>query len=494
MKFLIGPSTKKHKEADLLVIPFIKRKNKIELVHKDKKWEGHFHALLTLGDFKGKEGELIYLYPPNSLPEKRIAMLGLGDVNKITMETLRRAFSLLVKSCHSKKIKNLNLLFPTVPGLTPDVLLRGIAEGILLSNYQFTKLKHDTLKDNEPFLIETITLLGLDSSYLDSLTKYKAICEGVYFARDLVNSNADEVTPQYLANVASSIANSHPKLKATLFDKKRIEKENMGLLLAVNRGSTLDPTFIILEYKGTSKSKDHTVLIGKGLTYDTGGLNLKTSGMELMKCDMAGAATALATLKVAAELDLPIHLTAVIPSTENSISSTSYKPGDVYRSYTGKTVEITNTDAEGRLVLADALSYAEKHLNPTRLINFATLTGGIDIALGNEAIGMMSNDDALSDSFLHAGSATFERVWRLPLFEEYKDNLRSDVADIKNCASRSASSITAAIFMQQFISNQIPWVHFDIASTAFFSEAKRYHPKFATGIGVRLMIEFLQNI
>jgi leucyl aminopeptidase len=492
MKFLIHAGPKKHKEADLLVIPFIKHKNKVELAHEDKHWAEPLQMLLAVGDFKGKEGEVIYLYP-QSFSEKRIALLGLGDANKITTETLRRAFGLLVKSCHAKKIRQLNLLFPQVPGLANDVLLRGIAEGLLLPNYQFTKLKHESLKDNEPILIETVTLLGLDPSYLDALNKYKNICEGVYFARDLVNGNADEITPQYLAHTALSLANSHPKLKATIFDKKRIEKEKMGLLLAVNRGSAIDPAFIILEYKGVAKPKDHTVLIGKGITFDTGGLNLKSSGMDLMKSDMAGAATTLAILKVAAELKLPLHLTAVIASTDNSISSTSYKPGDVYISYTGKTVEITNTDAEGRLVLADALSYAEKNLNPTRLINFATLTGGIDIALGSEAIGMMSNDDALSDSLIHAGSATFERVWRLPLFEEYKDSLRSDIADIKNYGSRSASSITAGIFMQQFISNKIPWAHFDIASTAYFSEAKRYHPKFATGIGVRLMIDFFQN-
>jgi leucyl aminopeptidase len=215
--------------------------------------------------------------------------------------------------------------------------------------------------------------------------------------------------------------------------------------------------------------------------------------METMKADMSGAAICLATLKIAAELKLPVHLTAVIPCTDNQISPQSYKPGDVYTSYSGKTVEITNTDAEGRLILADALAYADQNLKPTRLIDFATLTGAIEIALGSEAIGMMSNNDALADSFVHAGSTTFERVWRLPLFDEYKENLRSDIADIKNYGSRSASSIAAGIFMQQFIRTQTPWVHFDIASTAYFSETKRYHPKFATGIGVRLMIEFLLN-
>ncbi len=492
MKFSVQSKTKKHPHADLLVIPLIRRHNKIDIAVEDKNWmrQLDLERILAVGDVKAKEGEVVFLYPAN-LAEKRLVLLGLGDVDKITMESLRRAFSQITKSAQAKKITKLNLLCPKIPGMDQEIVVRGVSEGLLLPNYQFTLLKKDSLKDNTPSRIESVCFLGLETSYLEQLNNYKTICEGVYFARDLVNHNADEVLSHHLADVATSLAKTYPKLKATVFDKKRIEKEKMGLLLAVNRGSTIDPAFIILEYKGSPKAKEHTVIVGKGITYDTGGLNLKSAGMETMKADMAGAAVCLATLKVIADLKLPLHVTAVIPCTDNQISPTSYKPGDVYTSYTGKTVEITNTDAEGRLILADALAYAERNLKPTRLINFATLTGAIEIALGGEATGMMSNNDALADSFMHAGSTTFERVWRLPLFEEYKDSLRSDIADIKNYGSRSASSIAAGIFMQQFISPQTPWVHFDIASTAFFSEAKRYHPKFATGIGVRLMIEFL---
>jgi leucyl aminopeptidase len=319
------------------------------------------------------------------------------------------------------------------------------------------------------------------------------ICENVYFARDLTNTNADEVNPQYLVKVSLDLAKKLPRVKATILDKKKIQKEKMGLLLAVNQGSHLDPAVIVLEYKGSANAKEHTVLIGKGITYDTGGLNIKSGGMETMKCDMAGAAVVLAIIRTAAMLELPVHLTAVIPTTENAVSATSYKPGDVYTSMTGKTVEIANTDAEGRLILADAIAYAKKYLKPSRIIDFATLTGGIEIALGSEATGMMSNDDALADLFIRAGSETFERVWRMPLFEEYKDNLKSDVADIKNVGTRSASSCTAGIFLQQFV-EKTPWVHFDIACTAYFNEAKRYQPKFGTGIGVRLMIEFLKQL
>lgn len=267
----------------------------------------------------------------------------------------------------------------------------------------------------------------------------------------------------------------------------------MGLLLAVNRGSDSDPAFIIIEYKGNPKSKEKTVLVGKGITYDTGGLNIKVSNMETMKGDMGGAAAVMGTIVAAASLDLKVNVTAVIPTTENSISSRSYKPGDIYKSYSGKTVEIGNTDAEGRLILADALAYAVDHLKPTRLIDLATLTGAMIIALGTETIGLFSNNDALADGLIRSGSDTYERVWRLPLHEEYRDQLKSDFADIRNIGGRAAGSITAAIFLQEFV-GKTPWAHLDIAGTAYLEDgAKRYHPKYGTGSGVRLLIDFLEQ-
>ncbi len=233
--------------------------------------------------------------------------------------------------------------------------------------------------------------------------------------------------------------------------------------------------------------------MGKGITYDTGGLSLKpTSGMQDMKCDMSGAATALGTIFAAAKIGLKKNVTAIVPSTENCIGSKSYKPGDVYIGYSGKTVEIDNTDAEGRLILADALAYASKKLKPSRIIDFATLTGAIIVALGEETTGMMSNNDELAAQLAKAGEATYERVWRLPLFEEYKQQIKSDVADLKNSGGRDASSITAALFLQEFIGD-FPWAHLDIAGTAHLSKARRYHPKNGTGVGIRLMIEFLEN-
>jgi leucyl aminopeptidase len=418
----------------------------------------------------------------------------LGPEEKVTTEKLRRSYAALTEFSIKKKIPDLNLVLPKISGLDEEASLRGVVEGLLLANYTFDQLKHDSIKEEKTELLKKVHLIGGGKNTLAYAQKCLTICDGVYLARDLINGNADDVNPDHLVQVAKGFAKTLSHVKTTVFGRKEIEKEKMGLLLAVSRGSARDPAFIICEYKGNPKSKDHTVLVGKGVTYDTGGLNLKPTGsMEEMKCDMSGAAVALATLYTAANLGLKVNLTAVVPACENGIDASSYKPGDVYKSYSGKTVEIGNTDAEGRLILADALAFANDHLKPTRLIDFATLTGAMVIALGHETTGLMSNDDSIAKSLIQAGNETFERVWRLPLFEEYKDQLKSDIADIRNIGGRPAGSITAALFLQEFV-GKTPWAHLDIAGTAHTNEKRRYHLKQGSGIGVRLMIEFLENL
>ncbi|MBA3722886.1 MAG: leucyl aminopeptidase [Parachlamydiaceae bacterium] len=484
----------KRKESDILVIPFWKGK-------KHGEWAVSLSPSLTTscfpalesGDFKGKEGETLFLYLKDQ-PEKRAVLLGLGANEKISTEILRRCYGSLLKACLSRKFQALNVIIPKIDALTEDSLVSGISEGLLLPNYPIERYKQqDSEELDPPVLLKKVILIGPYKHALTIAEKCFAIAEGVYYARDLVNGNADDITPQYLEACARGLANQFPHLKVTLFDKKRIEKEKMGLLLAVNRGSHLDPAFIIMEYKGNPKSKDHTVIVGKGITYDTGGLNIKTVNMETMKCDMGGGAACFGTIIAACNLQLKTNITVVIPSTENSVDAKSFKPGDVYISYLGKSVEMTNSDAEGRLVLADALAYAVAHLHPTRLIDIATLTGGIDVALGAEATGLMSNDDALSNALVLAGANTFERLWRMPLYDEYREKLKSDIADMKSWNGRSATSCVAAMFIKEFTGN-IPWAHLDIASTAYMIEPKKYQPKYATGVGVRLMIEFLENL
>lgn len=485
----------KRKKADVLILPYWKDKQTIQPAFSlHGKQPRLLDEVLATEDFKGKEGETLFLYIEGE-PEKRWCLLGLGAKDKATVETIRRSYGAFTKTCLSKRLKSINLVIPEQESIVSEKLVKGIAEGLFLPNYTFNRHKQREQDEPEEFLLQSVTWMGGQSDILKIVKDTYTVCEAIYYTRDLINENADNVTPQYLAQCAQEMASKHSAIKTTIFDKKRIEKEKMELLLAVNRGSALDPAFIIMEYQGNPHASDRTILIGKGVTYDTGGLNLKpTGGMETMKCDMSGAAVCLGILLAVAQLKLNVNLTVVIPSTENGIDARSYKPGDVYRSYLGKTVEMTNSDAEGRLILADALSYAVKNLHPTRIIDMATLTGAIDVALGFEAAGLMSTHDELAQALLQAGNETYERLWRMPLFDEYKERLKSDIADLKSWNGRSASANVAATFLRQFVAESIPWAHIDIASTAYVSEAKKYWPKYATGYGVRLMIEFLQNL
>lgn len=486
----------KRKNADVIVIPFLSKKVGVEwAIESDKLLASSIDLLLKTGDFKGKEGEVFYLYTDKVI-EKRIILLGLGSKEKINTEALRRAYGCLTKFCLSRKFSSLNVLIPQIDGISRPDLLGGLADGVLLPNYVFDQLKQISLNEPEKnILLQKVCWIGASPKDVEYLNKKLIINSGVYYARDLINGNADDVTPQYLAQCARKIAKDHSEVKATLFDKARIEKEGLNLLLAVNRGSNLDPAFIILEYKGNPKSKNHVVMVGKGITYDTGGLNLKPTGsMETMKCDMSGAAACLGAILCAVRLKLKVNFTIVIPSTENGIDAKSFKPGDVYKSYAGKTVEMTNSDAEGRLVLADALAYAVKKLKPSHLIDIATLTGAIDVALGSEASGFMSTNDQLANALVKAGENTFERLWRMPLYEEYKERLKSDIADIKSWNGRGGGANVAATFLRAFVDEKIAWAHIDIAGTAYLLEAKKYQPKYGIGVGVRLMIEFLENL
>lgn len=482
----------KRAKADVCLIPFYEGKKGAECACKlTTQLQAGIKSALSSGDFTGEASQTLVLYLSGQ-PEKRAVLVGLGKEKELTVEVLRRAYSTSAKLCHKLKIKAANALLPTSESLSTEEISRGLSEGLLLSNYAFDKLK--TSKTSSQQLLQKVALIGDGKEALKSAKEALHICQGVYFARDLVNGNADDVTPEHIGDMAKEIAKKHSTVKTQVFSKSKIEKEKMGLLLAVSRGSHIDPSFVICEYKGDPKSNDTTVVVGKGVTYDTGGLNLKPTGsMETMKADMGGAATALGTLHAVASLKLPCNLTIVIPTTENSISAKSYKPGDVYKSYQGQTVEIGNTDAEGRLILADALSWASKNLKPTRIIDFATLTGAIVIALGNEAIGLMSNDEKLASDLQKAGNDSYERACQLPVYEEYRQQLNSDVADIKNIGGRAGGSITAAVFLKEFVGKGIPWAHFDIAASAYLDKAIRYNPQHGTGIGVRLMLSYLKN-
>lgn len=488
MKYAFVPSFEKRGSSDVLILPF---------------WEGSldvspFSSLKTSisclfksGDFKGKNGETLFIYTEENKGE-RILVLGLGKEDKATHETIRRAYAHAVRSMNQVKAKSCSLFFPQSKHLSKDDLLTGVWEGILLTNYAFNQWKHDSLKDAPP-LLEQVSFIGLDAKDQKTLDRLQTIAQGIYFTRDLVNGNADDVTPAMLAETARHLEKVSSHIKTTIHDKKWLEKEKMGLILAVNRGSKVDPFLIEVSYKGNPASKENIVFVGKGVTYDTGGLALKpVDGMLSMKCDMAGAAAVLGAIRTAAMLELKVNITVLVPTVENAIDARSYKHGDVYRSYSGKTVEINNTDAEGRLILADALSYAVKNLHPTYLIDLATLTGNVVLALGEQMAGFCSNDDALANGLLDATEKTADLLWRLPLINDYKESFKSDIADLVNSGGRDAGSIKGALFLQEFVGSA-KWAHIDIAGTAFWSKPKYYHPTKATGYGVRLLIEFLSR-
>ncbi|HSX10853.1 MAG TPA: leucyl aminopeptidase [Chlamydiales bacterium] len=475
MKFAFVPSLEKRDESDLLIIPFWEGPKEAADV-------GPFHAAVApvLKDFKAKNGETASCY----FEGQRVVLLGLGKQEKATVEALRRAYSSAVKVAQAKRAKRIDILFPKCK--QREEFLTGIAEGLILTNYSFT-YKHDSLKESPIVLLEKVTFVGVEKSA--SLDRMLTIGAGVHFIRDLVNKNSDDKMPVMLVEVAKKL---HPKIKVTILDKKKLEAEKMGLILAVNRSSSQEPFLIQATYRGDPKSKEHIVLIGKGITYDTGGLSLKpTDGMLTMKCDMAGAATVLGAVKTAAELGLKVNVTAVAPVTENVIGSKSYKLGDVYRSYSGKTVEINNTDAEGRLVLADALSYTQKHLKPTCMIDLATLTGACVVALGEDYSGLFTSDDDLAEDLLGSAERTDELLCRLPLHNDYKEAFNSEIADLVNSGGRDGGAIKAALFLQEFVGSSIPWAHIDIAGPAFISKPKYYNPMKGTGYGLRMLIDFL---
>ena len=494
MQVSVQSDLEKRDHADAIVLPFWKGEKGVEAACELGKLKSKTRPPIKAKDFTAKEGEVVWIYGDEP-EETRIALLGLGDKESVTIERLRRSYGLCAKACLSKRVAVLSLAFPEIEMLSQETAVKAILEGITLVNYSFDALKHDTLKKENSTLIEKIILIGCEKHVgLEQAEHVEKISKGLYLARDLVNGNADDITPKYLGEVARRLGKEYPSIKVDVHDRAWIEKQGMGLFLAVAKGSSHDPFFIVMKYTGNPNSRDHTVIVGKGITFDTGGLLLKPKGgIETQKSDMSGAAVAFGIMKAVAELELPLNLSVVVATCENAIGSKAYKPGDVYKAYSGKTVEITDTDAEGRLTLADALNWASVQLKPSRMIDFATLTGSMVVALGTELFGLMSNSDSLARELLHSGERTFERAWQFPLYDEYREQLKSDLADMKNSAGREGGAILAGIFLQEFVQNT-PWAHFDIAGVSYMKDARRYLPKHATGVGVRLIIDYLEHL
>lgn len=494
MRISVVSSLEKRDSSDALVIPYWKVGTRVEAACELGKLSKAVKELMASGDFSASIGQTAVLYSTTA-EERRLIVVGLGKADSVTIETLRKSYASVTHACRKLSVDSLTLILPQLEFLDEVRSASAIMEGISLANYRYRQLKSkssQTEKDAE--IVKAQFIASEKISVEEELLKTQKIMKSVYEARNLVNGNADDITPAYLAGVAKTIAKSYPRMSCQVHDTKWLEKKKMGLFLAVARGSSEKPYFIVLSYKGNPSSLDHTVLVGKAITFDTGGLNLKVNvGIEVQKCDMSGAAAVLGTMKAIGELALPVNVTAILASCDNAIGPNAYKPGDVYSGYTGKTVEITNTDAEGRLTLADALAFAAAELKPSRMIDLATLTGSCVVALGHEVAALFSNSDPLAQALFDSAEKTYERVWRLPLYEEYGEDLKSDIADIKNTGSRDGGAIKASMFLKEFVGN-IPWAHMDIAGVAFNDKPKGYLPRFGTGFGVRLLVDFLTSL
>lgn len=450
-------------------------------------------GLLEADDWSGTSLQTLLLYPRGALPARRLLLVGLGKPGKLDADRLREYAATAANRARELKVEQYALAVPDAPHLTPLAVGQALAEGSLLSVYSYRKYKTDSDTDGKH---EITTLQVIQFSADDSLNQGvsvgEAIARGVMLARDLANAPGNDVTPSVLAETAQQIGERFG-MQVTVLGLPELREQGFGGLLAVAQGSAQEPRFIVMEHGARYADGPTICLVGKGITFDSGGISIKPSErMEDMKMDMGGAAAVLGAMHSVGALDLPLHVVGIVSSAENMPSATAYKPGDIVTTLSGKTIEVINTDAEGRVVLADALFYAQR-FQPAAVIDLATLTGAIGVALGPHATGLMSNDDDLAARLSAAGESTGERIWRLPLWDPYKEMVKSDIADVKNSAGRAGGAITAAAFLSTFV-GEYPWAHLDIAGTAWTDRpTKAYTPKGATGVGVRLLVGLLQS-
>lgn len=478
------------KKIDTLVIPVCEDKD----IHDDGTVSSLVRQAKTHKEFSGKKEDEIILYHPTGAEAERVMFFGVGKADKIDAESIRVFAGKSVKKCIKMNIPEAIIAVPSEKDMTPaeSAILEALMEGAFLGNHLFDKYKKE--KKQKP--LKTILLLAGKETvrkYRQLPARISTICRGTIQAREWVNIPPNDKRPEQFARSISELARKH-RLKVTVFGEKELRAKKFGALLAVAAGSRSKPRMVVLEHRPRS-SKKNIVLVGKGVTFDSGGLSLKPpASMEDMKTDMAGAAAVAATLVTAAQLKMKQNIVGVIPLVENMPSGSATRPGDIVKSHDGKTVEIGNTDAEGRLILIDALSWTVKKYKPHTLIDMATLTGACVIALGEKIAGVFTFDDELARAILASGDKTFERCWRLPLPDDYKELLKSDLADIKNMGStRYGGAITGALFIAEFVEGQ-RWAHIDIAGPASLKKESAYGSAGATGFGVRLFIDLLEKI
>ena len=446
--------------------------------------------LMTRSGFSGRSDETITALSENP---RKTTLIGVGKADEFTTRALRAGLYAAGKIARKHRDHRIAVAIPyTASGYDAAGTTRFAASVLAHADYKYDAYVTVKKEEKLPPIEATLIAPDLDRKTIRTLEEEaQAVADAIRTVRDLANSPPNLLTPTRLAERAEEVAKS-VGVRATVYGRKEIERMKMGGLLAVNRGSAEEPRFIVLEY-APRRAKKHVALVGKGITFDSGGISIKPAEkMEEMKFDMCGAAAVIGIIEAAARLELPVKITGAIPSTDNLPSGSAYKPGDIITMMNGKSVEIVNTDAEGRMILGDALHYASK-LEPDHLIDYATLTGACVVALGNEASGLFSPDDELARKLIECGERTGDRLWRLPLWDEYKDLIRSEWADMKNSGGRWGGAISAAVFLKEFVDCP-SWAHLDIAGTAYADRETPREVRGATGAGVRATLEFLQSL
>ncbi|MFN0151954.1 MAG: leucyl aminopeptidase [bacterium] len=465
---------------------------------------GCIASILEAGSFSGELLESASVFANTSGGARRVLVVGLGKRDALTAERVRRAAGLAVRRARAVGATRFEIAVPAFAqiargDLDAGALTQAVLEGALLGAYSYLSLKTEPApKSKQSKPIESISLAlprAASKSKADAgHARARAIAAGVYLARDLACLPPNRLTPAGLADAALELA-SRGKIRVRVEDAAWMATQKMDAILAVAAGSVLPPRFVVLEYASGRPRARRLAIIGKGLTFDSGGISIKPAQrMEEMKYDMCGAAAVLGVFRALAESGAPVDVVGVIPATENMPSGSAVRPGDVIGSHSGKTIEVLNTDAEGRLVLADALSYVEQTFKPEAMIDLATLTGAVGTALGVHAAGLFTEDDALAARIEGAGRETNERAWRLPLWEEYDEHVRSDIADVKNIANGNvgAGAIIGAAFLKRFV-GKTPWAHLDIANVAWGDKEGHYSPRGPSGYGVRLLLRVIDS-
>jgi leucyl aminopeptidase len=455
----------------------------------DRAMDGAISALIRDGDIRGKQGEFNLIHSFGKLKTSRVIVAGLGKAEAFSVDKVREISGDLVRFLRKQRVKDAAVIThgAGIGGLDPEASAEAIAEGSLLGAYRF--LRHKRSEDEDD--LESLTLVEYDTDKLPALQhgvdRGRILAEAANLARDMANEPANYLTPTEMANKAEALA-KETGLECEIYGPDWMRQKGMGGLLGVAAGSVQEPRFIVLRYNGGGDAKP-VALVGKGITFDTGGISIKPAeNMGEMKGDMSGGAAVIAAMGAIAQLRPAVNVIGVVPATENMPSGSATRPGDVLKTMLGKTIEVVNTDAEGRLILADGLAYAREQ-GATAMVDVATLTGAISVTLGNVAFGAMGNNDALMGRVKEAASAAGERVWELPMWDDYFDLIKSDVADMKNSGGRPAGSITAAMLLREF-AEDTPWVHLDIAGVDTYEHEKGIIVKGASGIPVRTLVHF----